>query len=564
MLGWAARWRSRMAGNAQPGIRARATSNGRCRVIRSSTRRLLGLWMGAATLLLLGACASLPTDYPRQPSQAIVDTHDTRLGREIGSLTAEHPGKSGFYPLASGIDAFVARLAVVQAADRGLDVQYYIWHNDTAGRILLEALLQAGDRGVRVRLLLDDLDTAGKDLGIRFVDAHPNIEVRLFNPFASRGNRGIDFLTDLQRVNRRMHNKSLTADNQATIVGGRNVGNEYFGGVSAAAFADLDVLAVGPVVNEVSVSFDTYWNSSWAVPISAFEGEPIPTKADLAASRKALSDDIERARTTPYAEALRKSFLAHEEDLSELGFSLGRALLLYDAPSKAAGTDASGSSRMGPKLKMAFDAAQTELLIISPYFVPGDWLVDYLGQLVHQGVKVRILTNSIAANDVGVVHAGYMRYRHALLKRGVELYEFKSTGEELANDDGGRRWSGSSKASLHAKTFGIDRRALFVGSFNLDPRSAHLNTEMGVLFESPELATQLGEEFDSELDTKAYRLELVTVSAAESRSGFEEHALHWVTRENGKERCYTVEPETHLWQRFMVKLLSPFVIESFL
>jgi putative cardiolipin synthase len=522
----------------------------------------LMLVLAFAVLPIVG-CAPLPSGYPKEVSHVVEETHGTQLGRELGPQLAEHRGQSGFYPLADGIDAFVARLLVVKAAEISLDVQYYIWRSDTAGRVLMASLLEAAERGARVRVLLDDLDTAGKDLGIAMLDAHSGIEIRLFNPFANRSSRAIGFITEPQRVNRRMHNKSLTADNQVTIVGGRNVGNEYFGGASSTEFSDLDVLAVGPVVGEVSRAFDSYWNSEWVIPIAAFADAGSLEQGSLTSAREALDAAIEQARGTPYAEALRSSDLAATGEVTQLPFSWGRSVLLYDAPSKAAGTEMRRSTHIGPQLLSVFDTAQDELLIISPYFVPGDPLVDYLGQLVQRGVRVRVLTNSLAANDVGVVHAGYMRYRHALLQRGVELYEFKST-RGGANDGADRNPSGSSSASLHAKTFGIDRRALFVGSFNLDPRSVKLNTEMGVLFESPELAAALGEGFDSKLPTKAYRVERVTVPASDTHSGFEETRLEWVTLEDGEERRYEVEPETTLLQRLTVKLLSPFVIESLL
>jgi len=377
--------------------------------------------------------------------------------------------------------------------------------------------------------------------------------------------RLVGFLTDLSRVNRRMHNKSLTADNQITIVGGRNVGNEYFGGVSAAAFSDLDVVAIGPVVDEVSTAFDIYWNSEWAIPLSALtSGEP-PTRDDLQQGQTALKSYVEEAADTAYGQALQNAPVVAYQHLAALPYSWGRAILLYDAPSKAAGAEMAASTHIGPRLAEVFERTQRELLIVSPYFVPGHRLVDHLGDLVDRGVRVRILTNSLAANDVGVVHAGYMRYRVPLLQRGIELYEFKSTREqEDEEDDSQRRWSGSSGASLHAKTFGLDRRALFVGSFNLDPRSTLLNTEMGVLFESPKLAAKLGKAFDTEIQTAAYRVELKTTPARDSQSGFDETTLQWVTIEDGKEVRYDKEPETTVFERFAAGVLSIFVIESFL
>jgi putative cardiolipin synthase len=516
------------------------------------------LWL--IIVAVLGACASLPTDYESPQSFVVEDTSRTSLARQLAPQIAEHPQKSGFFPLISGNDALVARAGVMQAAELTLDVQYYIWHTDTSGRLLVELLLQAADRGVRVRLLLDDLDTEGKDLGMVSMNTHPNIEIRLFNPFADRGSRVKGFLTDLRRVNRRMHNKSLTADNQVTIVGGRNIGNEYFGGKSDTQFSDLDVLAVGPVVSEVSTAFDTYWNSAWVIPVSAFDHGAAISTDDLVQARADLVQYLDEQKSSPYAEALQSSELMQKATFAELDFSWGEATLLYDAPSKAEGTEVSAATHIGPHLLKVFDRAQQELIVISPYFVPGKKLTEYFGQLVDRGVRVRILTNSLASNDVSAVHAGYMRYRTDLLKNGVELYEFKPVdGEEEQVKH--RSWAGSSKASLHTKLFGVDRKVLFVGSFNVDPRSVLHNTEMGVLFESHDLAGQLGDGFDNRLLQKAYRVQF----RQEADEGDEQLTqLDWVTEENGSEVRYHKEPETSFFQRFSAGFLSIFVIESML
>ncbi|WP_455211827.1 phospholipase D family protein [Kaarinaea lacus] len=512
-------------------------------------------------LLLVNGCASLPSDYERAPSFTITDTQDTPLARKVGPAVAAHPGQSGFYSLANGMDAFVARVGLIDQAQRSLDIQYYIWHGDTTGTLLVDRVLRAADRGVRVRMLLDDLDTAGKDRSIALIDAHPNIEIRLYNPFANRSARAVDFAADLKRVNRRMHNKSLTADNHATIVGGRNIGNEYFGAVSHAEFADLDVLALGPVVNDVSNMFDKYWNSDWAFPVKAFHKGKTIGGAVLAQAREEFSKVVEELKASPYVEALRQSGVIQRARYSEMQFYWGKALLIYDDPGKVEATEVDADTHLAPKLSPYVQKTKEELIIISPYFVPGDALVDGLGEMVQRGIRVRILTNSLAANDVGVVHAGYMRYRTALLKKGVELYEFKAIQQsEGAQHE--KKWSGSSQASLHAKTFALDRHAVFVGSFNLDPRSVALNTEMGVLFESPELAGALGKAFDSTIANTSYRLELKALPADEY--GSPQYALEWVAMENGKEVRYQKEPDTSWWQRIMTGFLSIIVIESFL
>ncbi|MFV1998068.1 MAG: phospholipase D family protein [Acidiferrobacterales bacterium] len=520
-----------------------------------------------STMLFVGGCASLPTDVQRVPSYVVKNTGKTGIGVEVEPVLKRHPGKSGFYVLNDGMEAFVARMKMADAAEKTLDVQYYIWHFDKTGRLLYDRLIAAADRGVRVRLLLDDLDTAGKDLGLNLLNLHKNIEVRIYNPFANRGSRVFGFMTDLSRVNRRMHNKSMTADNQATIVGGRNIGNEYFGATSASAFADLDVLAIGPIVGKVSEVFDDYWNSEWVYPISAFKSRQPVTQENFSILRKRLTKYVDEARESGYMQAVRESDILTRGRLKENDYFWGRSVLLYDAPSKASGTEVTAATHMGPDLIKIFDHAENELLIVSPYFVPGKEFTKFLGQRVKQGVRVRILTNSLAANDVGVVHAGYMRYRTRLLKYGVELYEYKSIitpGPKKENEKQKKRWSGSDKASLHAKTFSVDQKYIFVGSFNLDPRSYKLNTEMGVLFESVPLAKEFTKQFDQKLLQKAYRLELITTPASKSDLGYEEYYIQWVTIENGKKVTYKTEPEVNWWGRFVVGFLSIFVIESFL
>ncbi|MFW2373153.1 MAG: phospholipase D family protein [Gammaproteobacteria bacterium] len=504
----------------------------------------------------------MPTDYEQLPSYVVMNTNNTHLAKKIMPVAAKHPDKSGFYMLSSGMDAFIARVALIELAERSLDIQYYIWNQDTTGKLLVDRLLAAADRGVRVRLLLDDLDTRDKEHGLKLLDAHANIEIRLYNPFAHRGSRAVGFVSDLRRVNRRMHNKSMTADNQVTIVGGRNIGNEYFGATSHAEFSDLDALSIGPIVKDVSTMFDEYWNSQWVIPVKAFGKGKTITKDALLKARNEFKQTVNDAKADPYVEALQHSEILKQLEQRTMKFYWGKAVLIYDAPSKVDATEINGDTHLAPKLSSYINKANKEIIIVSPYFVPGKRLVETLGQTVERGIRVRILTNSLAANDVGVVHAGYMRYRVDLLKRGVELYEFKNTLAPVKGRN--KKWTGSSYASLHAKTFGLDRKAMFVGSFNLDPRSIALNTEMGVLFENYELAETMAKKFDDIVTNNAYRLKLITTPADEAGVDFDEHRLQWIGRSDGKTVRYNVEPDTSLWQRFVAGFWSVFVIESFL
>ena len=513
--------------------------------------------------LVLGACVSLPDDYPRSESRALPDTGDTRLGRAIAPLADAHPGLSGVHPLVRGTDAFVARLVLAAGADRSLDVQYYIWRSDITGRILLDHLLSAADRGVRVRLLLDDLGTAADDVHLLFLDEHPNIEVRVFNPIAARGARGLGMLVDFGRVNRRMHNKSLTADNQVTIVGGRNIGDEYFEASSGLDFGDLDVVAVGPVVQQVSDSFDQYWNSVSAIPVAVLASATL-TKGQIEGGRALLREYSDSQRSSAYAEALRDSALAGDLKGGTLNLYWCKAETLYDDPAKVTESPDEQRTHMLPRLGRITGSTQHELLVVSPYFVPGKAGVEYFRALRSRGVQVTVLTNSLAATDVSAVHAGYSRYRRPLLEAGVELYEMKP-GARRPENEGQRKGGsgsglrGSSRASLHAKVFAFDRKSVFVGSLNLDPRSVQLNTEIGVVFESPELATVVAEEFISAFSRSAYCLELV---AGDARSGDSRKRLEWVERQDNGEVRYRSEPQAGAWRRLGVWFMSWLPIES--
>lgn len=505
-----------------------------------------------ATLALSAGCASLPKDFERKPSHALTDTSQTRLGRVVTDLRAQHPGESGFLPLGQGLDAFYARILLVQSADKTLDLQYYIWRDDLTGRVLYNQLLAAADRGVRVRILLDDLDTAGKDEMLAAIDAHPNVEIRLFNPFANRNARVGDFITDTRRVNRRMHNKSLTADNLASILGGRNIGDEYFDATLDVGFADMDTLCIGPVVPEVSAAFDLYWNSRWVYPLRAFAGDGHADAQQLAAYRKASDEFLTTAESSSYADAVRAIKFDSLQQIADMKFSWGRWKLVYDQPGKVDANKVTRETHLAPALKDVMDDTHSELIIVSPYFVPGEAFTDYLVGLEQRGVRVRIMTNSLAANDVPLVHAGYMRYRKDLVRGGVELYEFKPLASSAtATDDGRSRWRGSSRASLHGKFIGFDQRYLFVGSFNVDGRSVALNTELGVFLESPEYASNLASDFDQRAMVLGYRVLLT-----------EQGDLQWVTLEDGEEVRFDVEPETGYWTRFSTRVMSIIVPES--
>jgi cardiolipin synthase C len=500
-------------------------------------------------------CSSLPKQVERHPSQAILDTAQTQLGVALAPELATHPGMSGYHPLSSGLDALVARVALVRAAERTLDVQYYIFHADQIGATLLNELLAAADRGVRVRLLLDDLHTSGRDETLAAVDSHPNVEVRLFNPFGYRLVRALDYVSDYSRVNRRMHNKSISADSQISIVGGRNIGDEYFGASAELTFSDLDVIAIGPVVAEVSTDFDEYWNSDVAYPLSALkiarasEGELVTVRLKLAKDEQTLS-------ITPYAAALRATDLAQSLRQHDVSIFWGTGTLMADQPNKVTLPPEDASTHAMPNVRKMLESSTQELILVSSYFVPGNAGTRWLQDLAHRGVAVKILTNSFAATDVRITSSAYSRYRKDLLRAGVELYEFKpSLNQQSLSAKENSKSAKSAKSSLHAKTYVSDGHLLLIGSMNLDPRSSALNTEMGLAIDSETLGADIRDRFLSRLPDAAYRVELDTRADPKGR-------LVWVTRENGQEVRYDSEPGLKFFDKFLRLLEHVLPIEN--
>jgi len=510
------------------------------------------LYLAVASLLV--GCASLPTQFERPVSTAFTDTQGTALGKDVARRQAGHGDQSGFHLLGNGLDAFVARALMAHQAERSLDVQYYLYHKDLVGSLFSYQLLKAADRGVRVRILVDDMDTEGRDQGISAMDHHPNIEVRIFNPFARNVGRYSQYVTRMGSVTRRMHNKSFTADNQVTIVGGRNIGNEYFEADPDMAFADLDVLAIGPVAQKVSTVFDLYWNSELAYPISVlYRGKP-PTDEAVAERRAQLDRYVESQEDSQYMEALRSSRFAKQVETHDLQFLWGDGEVVFDQPEKLIHQFEATQYHLSPMLKPYWEGVQKELVIFSPYFVPGKVGTEFLTGLVKKGVRVRILTNSLASNDVGLVHAGYMKYRKKLIRGGVELYELnKQMPRKERKEKKGK--SGSSKASLHAKSFVFDRKEVFIGSLNLDARAVLHNTEIGVVLKVPEIAEKMSAYFDRYVEKNAFHVEL-----KRDDDGFEK--LFWTGYENGQEVVFKHEPHTGFWRRFGIGFMSLWPIES--
>ena len=491
---------------------------------------------------LLAGCASLPPLEPRQESRVLADTAGTRLARAVEPVATAHPGLTGIHALALGTDAFAARMLLARAAERSIDTQYYIWHPDQSGALLMGELWDAAKRGVRVRLLIDDQNTAGEDDILAALGTNPNFQVRIYNPFALRTGRVMNYLFDFERVNRRMHNKSFTVDDHATIVGGRNIGNEYFGAGEEVPFKDLDVIAIGPAVRAVSDEFDRYWNSASAYAAPSIVGAPPPDAAAFIEQR--LSEARADPESRAYLEAVRGTPLISALLEQRLALDWAPADLVSDDPAKTLDTHARKDVLLLSELLSGGARPHTSFDVISPYFVPREKGTEVFEKLVKDGVRVRVLTNSLAGTDVGVVHSGYSKWRCRLARSGVKLFELKPTVEDRETRQ--RHKTGSSAARLHAKTFQADEQVVFAGSFNFDPRSALLNTEMGLVIHSPELARRLARTFDEEVVRNAYEVRV--------RDG--DSCIEWIEHTAVGDIVYDTEPHTGWLRRGWVEFLT--------
>ncbi|MBO9516180.1 MAG: phospholipase D family protein [Variovorax sp.] len=510
--------------------------------LRQWARSALGA-AALASLALFAGCAALPSQQDRTETHAIAPSDQGRLGSAAVPMARQHPGQSGVVGIDDGHVAFGARMALARAAARSIDIQTFIWHNDATGTLLFDEVMRAAERGVRVRILLDDLNTDGLDPTLALLAAQPNVELRLYNPYAGRSARGLGFLADFTRLNHRMHNKSFTVDNVVAVVGGRNIADEYFEAGAETGLVDLDVIAIGEVVQSVSSEFDLFWNSASAYPARKILAgvEPEPREA-LARRAQALRADPATARfaeAIAHAEAVQR-LLAHT-----LTPEWTTATVVHDDPAKTLSPETRSELLLLPRLITAFGKPAKSLDIISPYFVPGNEGARALSELAARGVQVRVLTNSLAATDEKSVHAGYIRHRKELLQAGVQLFELKPEASPILSRQ--KEIGRGSKAGLHAKTYAVDGRSIFVGSFNFDPRSARLNTEMGLVIASPAMASKLHSVVGDAYPAIAWRVTLG-----------EDGALRWADA-GGK--VYTADPETGWLERAFVGIGATLPIE---
>jgi putative cardiolipin synthase len=501
-------------------------------------------WFAAVIVLLaalvgFGLYGRFALQLAGEPSSVLPLAGNAALDRDVAGLVEAHGGQVGLRLLTDNVEAFALRAATARKAERSLDLQYYYWKDDLTGRLLAREVLHAADRGVRIRLLLDDVNALGRDSNYRSLDRHPNIEVRLFNPLRCREGallRGIEMVLRFWSINRRMHHKAWIADARVAFVGGRNIGDAYFDASEASNFRDMDLLVLGPAVGHAGTVFDRYWNCDMVAPI-----RNLPDwlgRAELGRLRRRLDRLVDSGRGDAYLNRV-------DSALKTLGTGADlhwteRATIVSDPPQKA-GPAGSGTKLIDAILPV-IAGARKSIEITSPYFIPLDSGMRLMLRLADAGVAISVLTNSLAATDVTAVHGAYMRYRKPLLAGGVRLFELRAR-------DGHKNVSliGSRGASLHTKAFVVDGEKGFVGSFNFDPRSVSLNTEMGLLFEHEGLAREMQKVFAEETEAKrSYRV----VLAGDS--------LRWQDGDRRLDR----EPDASMRRRAMASIIRLLPVES--
>ncbi len=529
----------------------------------------LSLSLALGLTLGLSACQSLPKQPHLPESQALsarvnalyqsetdqkieqnktltTATNNVDLVAAISEQNDIHPDLSGYHPIVTGANAFASRSILTDMATRNIDAQYYIWHNDQAGQLLLKDLWQAAERGVIVRLLIDDFNNDAKlDQHLLRFSSHPNIAVRIINPLMHRKFQTLNYVTGLPRINRRMHNKSMTFDKQITIIGGRNIGNEYLSNDQNSQFADLDVLLIGKVVADIDNSFASYWSSPLSFDIETLV-KPNSDAADFLTALDKLDqeeNDNNSSNLAVYKAAIKDSTIDSDLLNKQVPFRWADMQFLSDDVGKLT-KSVPAETNLVHQLRTLLGRPTKQLTIISSYFVPTKDGVDTLVQLAEAGIDIKILTNSFDATDVTAVHSGYSQWRPKLLRSGVKIYELKSTASEEQRENKLWRARSQSSTSLHAKTFAVDDYQVFIGSYNVDPRSANINTEMGVIINDNELAKQLHGALGDNLLNQAYEVKLL-----------DDGQLQWHTIEDDKKVVYDAEPRVdisdHVWLTIM-------------
>ncbi len=517
--------------------------------------------LSCSLVVTLSACSTLPKQQTQPVEYAFnTPTDDTSLAKIVLPLREQNPNLTGYHVLYDPLEALAARIELINKAEKSLDLQYYIWDNDKIGALALHAMIKAADRGVKIRLLVDD-NNAKKMEGIYMaLDQHANIDVKLYNPYRFRHFRPVDMVLDLKRINRRMHNKSFIADNQIALIGGRNMSNQYYNVSDNYQFSDVDVMLVGAASDEIIHSFDEYWNDDYAFPVRQLVN-PRHYSLRFDSLKQQLDDYNQEATVVNYLDLANRSHAFDDWLNNKIQFDWVKAEVVKDSPSKIK-SKAKKEEHLNFQLLNRLDKPEQSVDIVSAYFVPEKKGAERLKNLRADGVKVRVLTNSFQANDVPLVHAFYSKYRQDLLEHDVQLYEFLSRPDaenlntntkELA-EKSKVSLKGLSRSSLHAKLMAIDEKQVFIGSFNFDPRSAYLNTEIGVLLNSPRLAKAVHYTMDENLSKYAYKLVLNA-----------DQQINWkIKLSNGQTRIYPREPKIKWWQKAGVKFISWLPLEGFM
>jgi len=486
-------------------------------------------------LLNLIACSNIPVQQQKQASNILTyyKAH-SYLEKKLAPIVQQHRNQTGFFLVANGVDAFAVRSALIQKSTHKIDIQYYFIQEDQSGKKFFNLLKQAANRGVKIRLLIDDIALDADSPSLKDAAAHPNIEVRVFNPFNRRFSRYPQYIFQLGKITRRMHNKSITVDNQISIIGGRNIADEYFQQKKSVNFGDMDVVFIGSLIPKVGQKFDQFWNSA---------------QVELLENLEALPQQSQPLSVLEYASILDKNYYSNLLTRDHLPFSWGKATLIADSPDKILKKRQSQKFIKQTQLRPYLDAVQEEILIFTPYLVPTQTGIQHLKELKDRGVRIILFTNSLATTDVPLVHSGYIKYRKKLLKLGVELYELKYAPylrSLFKQRSMGKKIMNIQKESLHAKIMVFDRKAFYVGSMNIDPRSVYENTELGVVIESKKVAQGIYAWFNKNIQELAYKVEL-------KQLGRWNNQVVWL---QGQQDYLLDEPNTSFFGRVWMDFLS--------
>lgn len=495
---------------------------------------------------LASACTYVPFDEHRTPSLSLSATQDHSLHPSVSQRLGAELSKTAYFELDNGTDALGARLRMIEAAETSIDIATFLVKPDTAGKLIANRLLAAADRGVKVRFLLDDVFTTADDTMLASLDAHPNIALRVFNPASRHAPKSMGFVFDFKRVNRRMHIKTFVVDSSMAIMGGRNYADEYYELKDSEAFADYDVLIFGPEAIELDQAFDTYWNDVYSVPMHALAPTEIATSKAMGQS---LRYDITQDEINAYENAINSPYLEHIRT-GKISPFWGRSTLIVDTPEKLRNKNGDGPHVLAETLFQEMRRSTNQVTLITPYFVPENYGARFFTDLVAQGLKVRVVTNSLASNNHAYVHGGYARHRKALLQGGVELFELRHDALEALGetiDDT------PMPLTLHTKLAVLDQDRVFIGSLNLDPRSIKTNSEIGLFVHSPAYAKSLTRELHQGVERYAYRVTL-------DQNG----DLVWTFTGHGKTERFSQDPNATFWQHVLAKMPIWFGLESLL